>query len=265
MPSRNQHKGLAIVTGASRGIGAEYAQRLASRGYPLLLVGRDKTRLQQVSEHISRDHHVKVIIECLDLSIVGAAHQLFALAQKSKTPADILINNAGFGMYGTFSDMPMTRIREMLQLHITTVVESTRLFLPTMIERRSGAIINVASVAGFLPIPYMTEYAATKAFLISFSESLAEEVRESGVTIQACCPGSTDTNFHNTAGYRPTNPLGSQTAQEVVQASLTGLDKHGSRITVGWQGWLSDRFSRFLPRSMMIRMVGKQVKPRTRD
>ncbi|GJL66645.1 MAG: hypothetical protein NPIRA05_16160 [Nitrospirales bacterium] len=208
---------------------------------------------------------MQVIVECLDLSIAGAAHQLFVLAQQSNTPVDILINNAGFGMYGEFVHMPLPHIPKMLQLHINTIVESTRLFLPAMIERRSGAIINVASVAGFLPIPYMTEYAATKAFLITFSEALAEEVRESGVTIQTCCPGSTETDFHRTAGYRPANPLGSQTAQEVVQASLTGLDKHRSRITVGWQGWLSDMVSRFLPRSMMIRMVGNQVKPQTRN
>ncbi|GJL62583.1 MAG: short-chain dehydrogenase [Nitrospirales bacterium] len=263
--SRNQHQGLAIVTGGSRGIGAEYAQRLADRGYPLLLVGRDKDQLHQVRERLIRDYHVEVIAECLDLSVAGASHQLFALAQQHKTHIDMLVNNAGFGMYGAFTDMPMSRIREMLQLHINTVVESTRLFLPAMIERRSGAIINVASVAGFLPIPFMAEYAATKAFLISFSEALAEEVREAGITIQTCCPGSTDTNFHNTAGHRPANPLGSQTVQDVVQASLTGLDKHHSRITVGWQGWLSDRFSRFLPRTMMIRMAGNQVKPRTRD
>lgn len=263
MTDLNHPKGLAIVTGASRGIGAEYARALGNRGYPLLLVGRDEERLQQVGENISRDHRVAVTVKCLDLAQAEAAHQLFVTAQQCNTHMAILINNAGFGLYGTFTDMPMSRIRAMLQLHITTVVESTRLFLPHMIERQSGAIINVASVAGFLPIPYMAEYAATKAFLISFSESLAEEVHTSGVTIQACCPGFTETEFHTTAGYRPRNPLRAQTAEAVVQASLSGLDRKQRHVTIGWQGWVSDIFSRFLPRSMVVRIVGKQVKPRT--
>ncbi|WP_447971270.1 SDR family NAD(P)-dependent oxidoreductase [Nitrospira sp. M1] len=263
MTDFDQHKGLAIVTGASRGIGAEYARTLGSRGYPLLLVGRDEERLQQVGDSISRDHGVAVTVKCLDLSQEEAAHHLFVTAQQCQTDIAILINNAGFGLYGMFIDMPMARIRAMLQLHINTVVESTRLFLPHMIERQSGAIINVSSVAGFLPIPYMAEYAATKAFLISFSESLAEEVRASGVTVQACCPGYTESEFHATAGYRPRNPLQAQTAQEVVHASLSGLAKKRRRVTVGWQGWLSDIFARFLPRSVVMRIVGNQVKPRT--
>ena len=265
MIHQKQNHGVTIITGASRGIGAEYARVLASQGHELLLIGRDESQLQAVSEEITTSHDVKVSTQCLDLSLTGSAHQLFVAARDCQKPVDMLINNAGFGLYGEFVNMPLPRIQDMLQLHINTVVESTRLFLPAMIERQSGTIINIASIAGFLPVPYMAEYAATKAFLISFSEALAEEVRGSGVVIQTCCPGSTDTNFHNTAGHRPANPLGSQTAQEVVQTSLDELKKKRPHVTIGWQGWLSDRLTRFLPRTLMIRLAGNRVKPLPRQ
>ena len=156
------------------------------------------------------------------------------------------------------------QIHQMLHLHMKTVVDSTRLFLPSMIEQQSGAIINVSSVAGFFPIPFMAEYAATKAFLISFSEALAEEVRGSGVTIQVCCPGYVQTDFHQTAGTQPQNPLKAQTSLEVVQASLRGLDKGKSRVVVGWQGRLTDFVSRFFPRTLLIRIAGDRVNPAQR-
>ncbi len=256
-------KGFAIITGASRGIGAEYARAFAKRGYSLLLVARDKERLQHLAKETSRTHDVEIITESLDLSMPNAAHQLFASARDCHSHVDVLVNNAGFGMYGEFANMPLPQIQEMLQLHINAAVESTRLFLPSMIERQAGAIINMASVAGFFPIPFMAEYAATKAFLISFSEALAEEVRSSGVLIQACCPGYTKTDFHDTAGHRPRNPLAPQTVQEVVQASLSGLDQSRTRVTVGWQGWLSQLATHIVPRRRLIRLTGKRTKPRS--
>ena len=163
-------------------------------------------------------------------------------------------------MYGSFVDMPLPRIHAMLQLHVNTVVDSTRLFLPSMIERKAGAIINVASLAGLIPIPFMAEYAATKAFIISFSEALAEEVRGSGVSIQACCPGYTKTDFHQTAGVKPRNPLKAQTSEEVVQTSLRGLDKRKPHITIGWQGRFTEFISRFFPRTLLIRIAGNRLK-----
>ncbi len=263
MTRQKPDHGLAVITGASRGIGAEYARRLGAKGFSLLLIARDLDQLERITEEITSTHDVEVHAQCLDLSLAGAAHQLFAVARDCGKSVDILINNAGFGLYGEFVNMPLPHIQDMLQLHINAIVESTRLFLPSMIERQSGCIVNVASVAGFFPIPYMTEYSATKAFLISFSESLAEEVRESGVTIQACCPGYTKTDFHNTAGHRPRNPLPAQTVQEVVQASLEGITKKRSRVTVGWPGQLSNMIARLIPRSVLIKIAGRQVKPRS--
>ena len=197
----------AILTGASRGIGAEYARLLASRGYDLLLVSRDETRLTHLSRELETNHRIQAHVFIADLAQPDAAHQLFVESRQYRQTPDMLINNAGFGLYGEFVSHSLPRIQEMLHLHIQTVVESIRLFLPGMIERGSGTIINVASIAGMLPIPYFAEYAATKAFLLSFSEALAEEVHATGVHVQACCPGQTETDFHSSAGFRPSSLL----------------------------------------------------------
>lgn len=251
----------AIITGASRGIGEEYAWSLGARGYDLFLIGRDHTKLNQVATDISHTHGVSVDSTVLDLSLPDAGHRLYQAARQRRDVVDLLINNAGFGMYGSFVEFPMTSIRHMLHLHINTVVESIRLFLPAMIERRSGTIINVASLAGLIPIPYFAEYSATKAFLISFSESLAVEVRPYGVTIQACCPGQTRTDFHARAGFQPHNPFGSQPVQEVVSTSLASLNSRSPLVTIGWQGRLSAWLARWIPRSLIVREVGKRMKP----
>ena len=255
------HTPFAIITGASRGIGAEYARALATRGYSLLLIARDENRLKDLARTITSTHTVEIKTECIDLAKQGAAQQVYEAATLHNARVDLLINNAGFGLFGEFATMPMHQIQAMLQLHINTVVETTRLFLPSMLEKKSGGIINVASIAGFLAIPYMAEYAATKAFLVSFSEAVAKEVRSSGVTIQACCPGSTETDFHRTAGHQPRNPLPAQTAQEVVHASLKALKTRKSRVTVGLQGFITETLTRFMPQSILMKVAGKRAKP----
>jgi hypothetical protein len=172
-----------------------------------------------------------------------------------------LINNAGFGGYGDFAEMPLATIQNMLQLHINTVVESIRLFMPGMLAHKQGAIITVASVAGFFPIPYMTEYAATKAFLIAFSEGLARETRKQGVTIQVCCPGFTDTDFHQTAGHQPKQIFFAQSPQQVVQTSLQALHSKRTLVTIGWQGRLALWISKLVPNKILMAKAEKAVKP----
>ena len=249
----------AIITGASRGIGAAYARALSRKGYDLMLVARDQERLQAVADDLQSHQKGTVSIEKLDLSQPGAATQLFLASRQHRPYPDLVINNAGFGMYGPFAAMPLSRLQEMCQLHIITILETMRLFLPSMIERKAGGIINVASIAGFLPIPYMAEYAATKAFLISLSEAVGEEVRKSGVTIQACCPGYTETDFHITAGVTLDPPPQTQTAQEVVLASLRALEHGHTRVPTWMQGRLLDLACRLLPRSMVIRLAGQRT------
>ncbi len=249
----------AVVTGSSRGIGAAYARALASKGYDLLLVARDHEALDRLRVELSA-YAVSVSHELIDLSEPEAAHRLFVAACQFRGLPDLLVNNAGFGLFGEFVEMPMAKIQQMLRLHVNTVVESMRLFLPGMVERRSGAIVNVASIAGLFAVPRMAEYAATKAFLINFSQALDEEVRRSGVRIQVCCPGSTDTEFHRTAGFRPRNPFGSQRPETVVRASLSALKQGPSLVTVGVSGVLLALVSRCVPRRVLIRGAGRWMK-----
>jgi short-subunit dehydrogenase len=261
METREDGRPLALITGASRGIGAAYARALAAKGYDLLLVSRDKARLDQEASELTKRHPVSVEIEVADLAAPDAANRLYVSARHRRRTLDLLINNAGFGLFGEFVDLPMARIQEMLRLHVHTIVESIRLFLPGMIERGTGRIINVASVAGLLPVPYLAEYAATKAFLITFSEALAEEVRSSGVRVQVCCPGSTETDFHATAGFRPKNPLGAWSADEVAAASLAALERGPVLLTIGWQGWVTAWAARWIPRTWLVRAAGAWLNP----
>jgi short-subunit dehydrogenase len=252
----------SVVTGASRGIGAEYARGLGARGHDLLLVAREESRLTEVAREISQTHQVKVEIEVLDLSLPDAAQRLHMATTQRCQEIDILINNAGFGVYGAFSETPLSLILKMIQLHICTQIETIRLFLPGMIERQSGSIINVASIAGLLPIPFFAEYAATKAFIVSFSEALAEEVRPFGIHIQACCPGQTHTDFHATAGFQPKNPLGMHTPQDVVLQSLGKLCNNQTIVTIGWKDAISAFLSRWIPRGLLLHQVGKRTNPK---
>jgi short-subunit dehydrogenase len=252
----------AVITGASRGIGAAYARALARQGYDLLLVARDKARLEALSGELSRLGGGTVFIEALDLAQADAAQRLFVAARQRRPVADMLINNAGFGIFGRFVETPLPRLQDMLRVHVNSIVESIRLFLPGMCERRSGAVITVSSVAGWFAMPYLAEYAATKAFLISFSESLAEEVRDADVRIQVCCPATTDTDFHRTAGFKPANPLGGQTADQVVAASLAALKRGAVVVPSGWQARLIWWVSRVVPRRLLVRQTARRMKPR---
>ena len=252
----------AVVTGASRGIGAEYAKALAAAGYDLLLVARDEVLLKKLASELCERHGVVTHTEVIDLALPDAAQRLYVAARQRRDHVDLLINNAGFGAFGPFIDVPMPRIQEMLRLHVNTIVESLRLFLPGMVERSSGAVINVASTAGLLALPFMAEYAATKTFLITFSQALAEEVRPLGVRIQACCPGSTETDFHQTSGFRANNPLGSDTAAQVVSTSLAALDHGPVVIIIGWRGRLLRWLTRFMPATVMTRVAVRWLRQR---
>lgn len=251
----------AVITGGSRGIGAQYARALAAQGYDLLLVARDRTRLETLRHELHRVYQREIWTESLDLSQSRAAETLHDLARSYRSEVSLLINNAGFGLYGDFAEMPLASIQNMLQLHMNTIVESIRLFLPDMLARKQGAIITVASVAGFFPIPYITEYAATKAFLIAFSEGLARETQNQGVTIQVCCPGFTDTDFHQSAGHQPKHVFFAQSPQQVVQASLHALQSKRTLVTIGWQGRLALWISKIIPHTIMMALAGKSVKP----
>jgi short-subunit dehydrogenase len=254
---------LAVITGASRGIGESYARQLAARGYAVHLVARDAARLAQVARGIRAAHGVTVEEIVLDLAQPDSAERLYAEVRGRRTsPVDVLVNNAGFGLYGEFVDMPMPRIHEMLALHLTTVAKSVRLFLPEMRERRSGAIINVSSVAGLMPLPYLSLYAATKAFMVSLGEGLDREARSYGVHVQTCCPGRTATDFHATAGVKDYwAPGGGQTADEVVAESLAALDRRRSLVITGRRNRLLMSTQTVLPRRFQLWAAERLLRP----
>ena len=254
---------LAVITGASRGIGESYARQLAARGYRLHLVARDARRLAQVAREIRAANKVSVEESVLDLALADGAERLYTeVRDRRREPVELLVNNAGFGMFGEFTDCPMPRLQEMVQLQVLTVVKTMRLFLPEMRERRSGAIINVASVAGFLPLPYTALYAATKAFLINFGAGIGWEVRPYGIRVQTCCPGQTLSELHATAGVaQKWSPGGQQTADEVVVESLAALEGGGGLVITGRRNRLLVPLLKFVPSGLVLRAAARYRKP----
>lgn len=254
---------LAVITGGSRGIGEAYARQLAARGYALHLVARDAERLAQVAGEIRAHHRVAVEEIVLDLAQPDAAERLYSeIRRRRSAPVDLLVNNAGFGFAGEFADMPMPLAQDMMTLHLMTVTKMNRLFLPEMRARGAGAIINVASVAGLLPLPYRSLYAATKAFMVNLGEGLAVEARPHGVLVQTCCPGYTATEFHARAGMKvPRTPGGCQTADEVVAESLAGLDRRREFVVTGWRNRLLVSGLKMLPRRLVLWGASRSLKP----
>ncbi|RPI49792.1 MAG: SDR family oxidoreductase, partial [Chloroflexi bacterium] len=193
-------KQTALVTGASRGIGEAFARQLAAQGKDLVVVSRDEARLQELADELSAAHGVRVHVIACDLSMPGAAGQVWAETERLGIAVDLLVNNAGVGKRGVFAELDHDFQAAMVRLNVNAVVELTRLYLPGMRARHRGGVINVASNAAFQPVPYMAVYAATKAFVLHFSEALAEEVGPGGVWVMALCPGATDTTFWEVAG-----------------------------------------------------------------
>ncbi|MBI3810012.1 MAG: SDR family oxidoreductase [Nitrospirae bacterium] len=255
---------LAVITGASRGIGESYARQLADQGYALHLVARDAERLARLAGELRSRYGVAVEEIVLDLAQADAAERLYAEVRGGRRtePVDLLVNNAGFGLYGEFADQPMPRIQDMLGLHLVTFTKLVRLFLPEMRERRRGALINVSSVAGLMPLPYLSLYAATKAFMVSLGDGVALEAGKYGVVVQTCCPGRTSTDFHETAGVKAYwAPGGEQTADEVVAESLAALDRGRSLVITGRRNRFLAGFQRIMPRRVVLWAAERTLRP----
>ena len=251
-----------LITGASSGIGAAFARKLAKRGRNVLLVARSEDKLIALCNELGRLSGVRAQYVTMDLTEANAAARLLEETQKRELVIDMLINNAGFGSMGDFGRLDPARELEMIQLNITALVELTHKFLLPMRERGQGAIINVASTAGFQPVPFMATYAATKAFVLSFSEALCEENRPLGVHVMALCPGVTDTEFFAAANIERPPMRTVQTAEEVVDAALRGLAKKKSLVISGWTNWLMVEAERAVPRRLVTRLAGKALRSR---
>ena len=254
-----------LITGASSGIGEVFARKLAARGRNVLLVARSEEKLITLCNELGRSNSVRAQYVALDLSKPESAAQLFAEATKRGLSVDMLINNAGFGSMGEYSKLDLARELNMIDLNIKSLVELTHRFLQPMIARKQGAIINVASTAAFQPVPFMATYAASKAFVLSFSEALWEENREHGISVIALCPGVTDTNFFEAArGHKPPARV-SQTAEEVVDTALRGLAQRKSHIISGWSNFLMTQSERLVPRSLITRVAGRMMRSQQRE
>jgi short-subunit dehydrogenase len=251
-----------LITGASSGIGEVFARRLAARGRNVLLVARSEDKLITLCNELGRSNSIRAQYVALDLSKPESPARLFEEAEKRGLTIDLLVNNAGFGSFGDFAKADLARELNMIDLNIKALVELTYRFLQPMRERKQGAIINVASTAAFQGVPFMATYAATKAFVLSFSEALWEENRAFGVKVMALCPGVTDTNFFEAARGEKPPARASQTPEEVVDTALRALARGKSHVISGWINRVMTESERLAPRSLVTRMAGRMMRGR---
>jgi len=251
-----------LITGASSGIGAAFARKFAALGRNVFLVARSEDKLITICNELGRVSGIRAQYFVLDLTELDAPARLFEETQKRGLTIDTLINNAGFGSMGYFSSLDRQHEVEMIDLNIRSLVDLTYRFLEPMRQRKQGTIINVASTAGYQPVPFMATYAATKAFVLSFSEALWEENRPFGVHVMALCPGVTETNFFEAAKMDRPPMRGSQTAEEVVDTALRGLKRKKGSIISGWPNRSVAFLVRLFPRSWVLRVTGKALRQR---
>ncbi len=246
----------ALITGASYGIGESFARRLAADGATLVITARSRERLDALAAELRDRHRVSVTVIEADLAQPEAAQQIFRATEAAGLQVDLLVNNAGFGLVGDFARQPREKLTEMIQVNVTALVELAHLYLQPMLRRRSGAIINLASTASFQGVPYFAVYAATKSFILIFSESLWAECSGSGVRVLALCPGPTATHFQNVAGTSHRRlPEKMQTADEVVEIGLKALAQGRSHVVSGLNNKLMVEAERFVPRKVVTRMA----------
>ena len=244
---------VALVTGASAGLGVEFARQLSKKGHRLVLAARRKERLDGLAKELGNARALAI-----DLSKKDAAARLMADLETHGESVDLLVNNAGFGLIGRFAELDPKRLRQMIDLNVATLTDLCRAVAPAMIERGSGAIINVASTAAFQPGPKMAVYFATKAFVLSLTEALHEELAPRGIHVTCLCPGPTRTEFGDVAGFGG-NGLFDKVAMnsaEVVEAGLSGLDKNKAVVVPGVVNKLTANSGRFAPRFLVRKIAG---------
>jgi hypothetical protein len=249
---------VALVTGASSGIGRELARILAREGHDLALVARSEERLVELAGELEKRHGIRVRTLAADLSDPGAPAALAAQLEHDRVSIDILVNNAGFGASGPFWETDARLELDLIQVNVTALTHLTRLLLPEMLRRHSGRILNVASTAAFQPGPFMAVYYASKAFVLSFSEALASELSGTGVAVTALCPGPTDTGFQERAGVARSNLFRRfrvLSAEAVAAAGYAGM-RAGRRVVVpGLQNRLLAVVVRLAPGSLVLRVM----------
>ena len=257
----NQNK-TALITGASGGIGYEFAKLLAKDRYNLVLVARSEEKLQQVKNELEAKFKISAKVITKDLSKIGAVDEIYNELEKEKIAIDILINNAGFGDFGKFTETNWKKEAEMIQLNIITLTHLTKVILKGMVERKSGNILNLASTTSFQPCPLMAVYGATKAYVLSFSEALANELKGTGVTVTALCPGPTKTNFSNKANMQNTklfNDKKLSSSEEVAKCGYEAMKKSKTVVIHGLKNKILASSIRFAPRNLVTKISRKVI------
>jgi uncharacterized protein len=255
--SSRRVRGTALITGASSGIGAELVRVFARRGHDLILVARRADALEALAGQVEGKHGIRAVVMPADLSDPEAPVNLFLRVRDSGLRVDILVNNAGFGLAGEFAETDIERELEMIRVNIAAPTHLTKLFLGPMLQRRAGGILNVASVAALFPGPLRSVYYASKAYLLSLSEALAEELRDTGVHVTALCPGPVATEFHAVSGGAPER-FGGRGIADVHDVAEFGYDalQSGVRVAIpGLQNKLVVQARRLAPRGMVSRLV----------
>jgi hypothetical protein len=242
-----------LITGASAGLGVEFARQLSKRGHRLVLAARRKERLEGLAAELGNARALAI-----DLSKSNAAAKLMADLEANGETVDLLVNNAGFGLIGKFAELDSKRLRQMIDLNVGTLTDLCRAVAPSMIERKSGGIINVASTAAFQPGPKMAVYFATKAFVLSFTEALHEELKPHGIHVTCLCPGPTRTEFGEVAGFGGNGIFDkvAMNAPEVVRAGLDGFDRNKAVVIPGILNKITANSGRFAPRSVVRKIAG---------
>lgn len=252
---------VTLITGASSGIGEAFACRLAEEGHNLLLVARSEDKLRTLCDELMAENKITAHYIAVDLIDFQADERLFKETEKHGLEVDWLINNAGFGSMGDFAKLDLEKELEMINLNISALVAITHHYLQQMRARRGGTIINVSSAAGFQPIPFMATYAATKAFVSSFTEAIAEENRPYGIQILALCPGPTKTNFFEASKIkRPIQIKGQQTADDVVETALTAVYRGKTKVVSGWTNYIGAVMGKLVPNTLTTRVIGKTLR-----
>ena len=248
----------ALVTGASVGIGYELARLFALDGYDLVLVSRDKAKLQEAAAELESACNITGVVLSKDLTLPDAPEEIFQELQRLSIDINVLVNNAGFGTHGRFHRSDMGKELGMIRLNVNALVNLTRLFLPQMVARGRGRILNVASTAAFQPGPLMAVYYATKAFVLSFSEAVASELKGTGVTVTALCPGPTRTEFQRRAGDEHTRLSRAGLTMEastVARIGYRGLMKNKRVVIPGAGNRLFAVLGRVFPRGLVLKVV----------
>ena len=251
----------ALVTGASAGIGVALARELASAGTNLVLTARRLDRLEELARALREKNAIQVEVFSADLALPDAPPKIFEFTVQRGFTIDLLINNAGFGQYGELPRVDTQRLLDMVQVNCGAVVHLTRLFLPGMMQRRRGDVLILASTAAFQAVPYISTYAATKAFDLLFAEGLAEEMKPYGIRVCALCPGSTESEFHVLAGQERFTTKHQETAEKVARTGLKALVEGKSYVISGFGNYMGAQSQRIVPRRMVTRIAANLFRP----